>query len=380
MEGLRHRNIIFVQLTGLRGRSGTGGGLEFYERLAKHLVAMGESVYAITNNLDDYGFLFLGERRFVANFRNINEGVFSMFFFDRKRLKNELKRICKNFDLNDSVFVTVDPFPMDISGALMLKKFGARVAVTMHHITPSPLWHPMRRGITRVVPSWLISVRALIAAKLFDIPVFLDNRRIAESTGWNIDKLYEHYSALEHYDLKECKKTKNVVFVGRIAYNKGVIDLIQAFALIREVIPEAKLFMVGSNYIKSKTDRLIEKYALQDRIRITGYLNNELKDLILDDASVMLFPSYEEGWSLAVMEAVDHGILPITYDLPAYDYLGQEAVKARPGNIMELSSLAIHYLNNETERCRKVRKIQRSISSYTTDFVATHWLNFIDHV
>ncbi len=380
MEGLKHRNIIFVQLTGFRGKSGTGGGLEFYERLARYLVTIGENVYAITNNLDDYGFLFLGKHRFIADFRNKKEGAFSIFFFDRKRLKNEMKRICRSFDINDSIFVTVDPFPMDIYGALILKRLGARVAVTMHHITPSPLWHPIRRGITRVIPAWLISVLALISAKLFDIPVFLDNKRIAKSTGWNIDKLYEFYSALEHYDLKDCRKTKNIVFVGRLSHNKGTIDLIKAFALVTKVIPEARLFMVGSNFLKSETERMIKKYSLRDKIIFTGYLDDQLKDAILDEASVMLFPSYEEGWALAVMEALDRGILPITYNLPAYDYLGKEAVKAKPGNIKELSSLTIYYLNNEKERCRKVKEMQRSISSYTIDFVAKHWLNCIYQV
>ena len=74
------------------------------------------------------------------------------------------------------------------------------------------------------------------------------------------------------------------------------------------------------------------------------------------------------------MEAVDNGLLPITYNLPAYDYLGKEAVKVKPGDIRGIANTTIYYLNNEKYRKEKVIKLQNEILKYNMDFVANNWV------
>ncbi len=369
-------NIIFIQLTGYRNSNGTGGGLEFYERLSKYLKNKGENVFAITNNLDELGFFFLGEKRFCANFRSVTKFPFSMFFYNRKLLKDELNRICSNLDLKNSYFITVDPFPIDINGVKILRKLGARrIAITMYHITPSPLWHPFRRGFLRVIPAWAISVYALVVAKLMEIPVFLDNCNIAKFTGWHIDKCFEHLLSLGIYKCSPPDNRENIcVFVGRISYNKGIVDILKAWISISTKIPDSKLILIGKNFIGKNLNKLIQKYTPMQNVELKGFITIEEKNEILKKASIFIFPSYEEGWALSVMEAVDNGLLPITYNLPAYDYLGKEAVKVKPGDIRGIANTTIYYLNNEKYRKEKVIKLQNEILKYNMDFVANNWV------
>lgn len=169
--------VVFIQMTGAKTDSGTGGGLVFQEMLAKSLIAIGIKVYAITNPSDLYGFQFLGRNRLIARFSKSSSRAIGLFLFDRKKLKAELSSFASIFP-KDALFVTVDPFPKDIFAAKVLRRCGRKVIITMYHITPSPLFHPIRRGSLRSLIAWLISLNALLFIKTANIPFLLCFRKI----------------------------------------------------------------------------------------------------------------------------------------------------------------------------------------------------------
>lgn len=366
-------------MTGAKTDSGTGGGLVFQEMLAKSLIERGIKVYAITNPFDLYGFQFLGKNRLVARFSKSSSGAIGLFIFERKKLKIELRSFAPNFP-KDALFVTIDPFPPDIFAAKVLRRCGQRVIITMYHITPSPLFHPIRRGPLRSLIAWLISLNALLFIKTANIPFFLDNKRIALELGWKFDKnLMEMPLALPAYVRRRAEGTKKYAcFVGRLAKNKGIADLIHAWNVVNKQVPEAVLYVIGTDFGGGKYQKMIDKYAMQDSIVITGFLDGETKEKILKECSVLMFPSYEEGWALAVMEAVDMGLLPVTYGLPAYDYICADSIKVRISDISSFASTAAYYLTHENERIELVKRLQNCISSYTMDRVIDVWIKQVN--
>ena len=367
--------VVFIQMSGAKTDSGSGGGLVFQEMLAKSLIERGTKVYAITNPIDLYGFQFLGKNRLVARFSKSSSGAIGLFIFERKKLKIELRAFASNFP-KDTLFVTIDPFPSDIFAAKVLRRCGQKVIVTMHHMTPSPLFHPIRRGPMRSFIAWLISLNALLFIKTANIPFFLDNKRIALELGWKFgENLMEMPSALPKYVRRKAKGTKKYAcFVGRLTKNKGIADLIRAWSVVNKQIPEAVLYIIGTDFGNGKYQKMIDKYAKQDSIVITGFLDGETKEDIIKECSVFIFPSYEEGWALAVMEAIDIGILPVTYDLPAYDYICVDRIKVRISDIQSLASKTVYYLNHEAERLDLVERLQKCVSSYTMDRVTDVWI------
>ena len=247
------------------------GGLVFQEMLANSLIERGIKVYAITNPNDLYGFQFLGKNRLVARFSRSSSGAIGLFIFERKKLKNELRSSASNFP-KDTLFVTIDPFPADIFAAKVLRRYNQKVVVTMHHITPSPLFHPIKRGPLRSFIAWLISLNALLFIKTANIPFFLDNKRIALELGWKFDKnLLEIPLALPAYGRRNVEGTKQYAcFVGRLAKNKGIADLIHAWNVVNKQVPEAILHIIGTDFGNGRYQRMIERYAMQDSIVITG--------------------------------------------------------------------------------------------------------------
>jgi len=376
-----HNNFsfVFVQMQGAKSEKTIGGGLVFQEFLAKNLLEKGIKVYAITNSLDKYGFTFLGNDRFVANFKVNSNSILSIFSFDRKKMKSELFRIIDNLPKN-CVFISVDPFPRDIISAYYIKHYlKKKTLVTMHHITPSILFHPFRRGFFRSFVAWLISIFALFVIKTQELPVFLDNKRIAKSTGWNLHNLLMEMPLTVHNVMKipENKRGHIACFIGRLNPNKGISDLIHSWKTVNQNVSDAILYMIGNDLGNGKYQKLIKNLNLENVIKITGYLQEEEKNQIISKASLFIFPSFEEGWSLAVMEAINSGLLPILYDIPAYDYVCNEEIKLPPGNIQKLSNKIVYFFENPEKAKMIVKELQICNKKYSKEYVFDLWLGQI---
>ena len=372
-------SIVFVQMEGSKTQNGTGGGLLFSELLARNLIKNGVQVYAITNPSDKYGFDFLANNRFTANFSSHNIGILSIFIFDYTDMRKELCKIINKLPKN-CIFITVDPFPKDIFAGYYIKhNLKQNVIITMHHITPSIFFHPFRRGFLRTVIAWLMSVFALFIIKTSQIPVFLDNKRIAASTGWRLDHLLMEMPLTVNTPMKNPNNKYNQIacFIGRLNPNKGIADLIYSWKLVNKSIPDAKLYIIGGNVPKDKYQKLVNKLNMNNTIKITGYLSESDKNQIIAMSSLFVFPSYEEGWSLAVMEAINSGLLPILYDIPAYDYVCNDKIKVPPGNIRELSTKIVYFLNNPEKVANTVRVLQMCNKKYSEDYVFDVWFNQI---
>lgn len=113
-----------------------------------------------------------------------------------------------------------------------------------------------------------------------------------------------------------------VLFVGRIAPNKGIHDLITALAVLKKRLPEVKLRIVGA----STADRydeaiegLIESLGLSDAITLTGWVDGEQLEREYRRASVFCTLSDHEGFGVPLVEAMVRGVPLVAYANTAID-------------------------------------------------------------
>ena len=80
-----------------------------------------------------------------------------------------------------------------------------------------------------------------------------------------------------------------ILFVGRIAPNKGIHDLIAAISVLRQRLPEVRLRVVGASTTESY-DRairgLIDALELSEVVSLTGWIDDEQLDKEYRQASV----------------------------------------------------------------------------------------------
>ncbi|NLH80988.1 MAG: glycosyltransferase [Phyllobacteriaceae bacterium] len=96
-----------------------------------------------------------------------------------------------------------------------------------------------------------------------------------------------------------------IVAIGRLSIEKGMIDLVDAFARVER--PDARLFIGGDGPERDRIARRITELGLDERVRLVGHVE---PCAYYRRARVVAVPSRTEAFGLVVAEALAHG-LPI---------------------------------------------------------------------
>lgn len=112
-----------------------------------------------------------------------------------------------------------------------------------------------------------------------------------------------------------------LVSIGRIAEQKGQAILLQAAAGVHARGLEFELVIVGDGPMRGEIERLIDRFELRGRVRITGYLSNEdvLQELLA--ARALVLPSFAEGLPGVFFEAMALGRPVISTFIAAHSEL-----------------------------------------------------------
>jgi len=113
------------------------------------------------------------------------------------------------------------------------------------------------------------------------------------------------------------KKIYDGVFVGRIAKEKGIFDLLEVWKNIVKSRKNAKLLIIGSGLELASLKEKIATAGLESNVLIQGQCNDKELYSLLKSSKIFIFPSLFEGWGIAVAEALACGIPVVAYDIPA---------------------------------------------------------------
>jgi glycosyltransferase involved in cell wall biosynthesis len=101
-----------------------------------------------------------------------------------------------------------------------------------------------------------------------------------------------------------------LLFLSRIHYKKGLDVLCKAWTSVAKKWPDAHLVLAGPDFenTQSSMEAFVAAAKLQDRVTFTGMLQDRLKWSALQAAECFVLPSYSEGLSVSVLEALGVGI------------------------------------------------------------------------
>jgi len=96
---------------------------------------------------------------------------------------------------------------------------------------------------------------------------------------------------------------RRILFLGQLHTEKGVFDLVRAFAAIASRFPRASLVCAG-NGPAAAVEALARELGVDERVHCPGWLQGEAKSRALADAELFVLPSYTEGLPMALLEAM----------------------------------------------------------------------------
>ncbi len=303
--------------------------------------------------------------------------IFPMAFF--KDFKDQFQKV-KEFDC----IIASSPYLPDFLPVFVLnRKYRKPTIVYFHHLPPHFYWKPFKRGMLSSIFNSIFINISLIISKILGMTIFLDQPQ-AYSLGSAIVMKDEDAIDSEFKEAlaKVDKENKfDILYLGRFSSTKGVLDLVNAVAKIKNSIPSIQVCMAGyaedQKYLE-KVRMKINKLGLSNNFQI--YLNVDLhmKVKLLKSTKLFVFPSYVEGWALSVMEAAYAGVPIIAYNLPAYSYLGGNYYPVTPGKIDELSYTIKKALLNYKIAEEIAKKAREKVSTYSYEKIAMDQLNYFN--
>lgn len=158
---------------------------------------------------------------------------------------------------------------------------GLRHAAAIHYATTYE---------KRLAPPWLDTVPSIV------IP-----------NGINPDEFAHLPAAGSFRSLHpELRGQRLVVFLGRIAPQKGLDLLIEAFSSIASSLKDVHLVIAGPDYQGHRTlvQAWVEKANIKGRTTLLGALFGSDRMALLSDSDVCVLPSYAENFGIAAVEAL----------------------------------------------------------------------------
>ena len=129
-----------------------------------------------------------------------------------------------------------------------------------------------------------------------------------------------------------------VLFLGRLTREKGVDELLQAFAGLRAQLPEVELVCAGAGELEA-AQQLAARLGVEESVRFPGWIGPEERQAWLRRAAVLALPSHAEGSPMCLLEAMAAGVPVVATavgGIPDVVRHGVNGLLVAPGDAAEL--------------------------------------------
>ena len=159
------------------------------------------------------------------------------------------------------------------------------------------------------------------------------------------------------------EKQYDAIMLARLSPSKGIYDLPIIWEKVIQKNKLAKLGIIGGGAedIKKEFIKICEQHGVIDNIDLLGFLDTESAYRYLKSAKVFVFTSREEGWGIAIAEAMACGLPVVAFELPVYKYIFPIGIKlVADRNAEEMAQYIEYLLSHSKER----EKISRDVCMY----------------
>lgn len=191
------------------------------------------------------------------------------------------------------------------------------------------------------------------SSKLFYIPNGLTNKKTSLVKA-DLKKLYNSYDIGEKF----------MLYVGTLTEpQKNLVRVIQAFNIVASKVSPIDLVLVG-NKGKGFSDiqKEIDSSLFKSRIKVLGYLDDDVVSRLYTDALFFVFPSQYEGFGLPILEAMSYGCPVLTSDSSSLHEVAVDAAELVNCNSVDSIAKGMISLSSSEKRREYLREkgIERS--------------------
>ncbi len=175
------------------------------------------------------------------------------------------------------------------------------------------------------------------------------------------------------------KGNEMILSVGVIQNRKNTFNALRA---LQSLPARYRLVLAGGNGYGSETiHEFIRKERLESRVAVLGYVSANRLPALYQAASVLLFPSLEEGFGLPVLEAMTHGLPVVTSCTSSLPEVGGEAaLYIDPHDPSDIAEKILRAVEDEDLRKKMIAQGLARVRDFTWRRAAEATLRVYDEV
>jgi glycosyltransferase involved in cell wall biosynthesis len=292
---------------------------------------------------------------------------------------------------NISVIYSISP-----KGGLLSITAGWLVCVPVRiHTFTGQVWFT-KKGITK----WLLKMIDKIISLLSTVIIvdsasqrefLLSNKVVSDKksfvlgngsiSGVDIKRFFPSKGARERLRAKMRIHNSTIVFlfVGRLKKDKGVLELINAFAKIYN-LKKMSLWFVGDD--EENLLKELEGIACAEKISVDFFSYTTAPEEYMQAADVFCLPSYREGFGSTIIEAAACGIPAIgsrIYGITDAIIDGETGILVEKGVVNELASTMLEFAKNDYLRKKMgERAMKVAIEKYNPDLITKELVSIVN--
>ena len=229
----------------------------------------------------------------------------------------------------------------------------------------------------------LITLRRIYYARKYDKIVVLsktDLRRWLRYTN----KVVTIYNPVTIFvDGSSEYKSKRVIAVGRLDYQKGFDYLIKAWKQIYKEYPDWKLDIYGDGPLRKELEVQIKDNGLSHVLHLQGVSSNIVKEY--QNHSFIVSSSRAEGFPLVLIEASACGLPIVSFDCPSgpseiVEHGGNGFLVSPVGNIDAMANRVMQLMADKSLRQKMGQRSLELSQKFKLENIAAEWIKLYNQL
>lgn len=199
---------------------------------------------------------------------------------------------------------------------------------------------------------------------------------LSDKCGMRIVEVFPNPISAPHLDMVDVRRarTTEILFLGRLEEKKGVFDLVRAFAIVHQKLPEARL-VLGGDGDAEKIRELAEELGVAPLISLLGWVGPRQKAELLGRAAVFVLPSHFEQMPMTILEAMSFGTPVVATNVGAVPEMLAHGKPECVVSVKQIAALAASILSIMTDNIRRDTLAMQGLERVRSEYIVETVIN-----